>query len=405
MKIKSKSRKLNKAWLHDHLNDTYVKLAQKEGYRARAAYKLKEIDEELHLLRPGQVVVDLGAAPGRLEPVRPAQVRTAGAGGGGAASGELNGTHHCAGPAGLRADRRRELHPGRFPRRGGGQPARGHARRPAGGCGRLGPGAEPVGHPQFGFGAGGASGRARRRFRAAAPRRARARWSARCSTAAGTASSSSCSSGASGSSSRSSPRRRATGRRKPFWSASVSSTGLARADIEPLRRRHSAARRSRRQPWRCQWTGLSRIESTPDAVGYGAPFRVPGVCRSQEGAALNNQWFSKVAVWMVIALVLFTVFKQFDRGRRAGQPDRLLRLPRRSARQAHQGRHAAGGAQRDRDHRDDERRQAPAQHGDLPRPRPRRRPDQQRREVRRQAARGAVDPDEHPHLAGGRCCC
>lgn len=64
MKIKSKSKKLNKAWLHDHLNDTYVKLAQKEGYRARAAYKLKEIDEELRLLRPGQLVVDLGAAPG-----------------------------------------------------------------------------------------------------------------------------------------------------------------------------------------------------------------------------------------------------------------------------------------------------------------------------------------------------
>jgi hypothetical protein len=34
----------------------------------------------------------------------------------------------------------------------------------------------------------------------------------------------------------------------------------------------------------------------------------------EEGAAVNNQWFSKVAVWLVIALVLFTVFKQFDRG-------------------------------------------------------------------------------------------
>ena len=56
--------KVNKAWLHDHLNDPYVKLANKEGYRARAAYKLKEIDETLHLIRPGQVVVDLGCAPG-----------------------------------------------------------------------------------------------------------------------------------------------------------------------------------------------------------------------------------------------------------------------------------------------------------------------------------------------------
>lgn len=64
MKVKSKSRKVNKAWLNDHLNDPYVKLAQKEGYRARAAYKLKEIDEALGLIRPGMRVVDLGSAPG-----------------------------------------------------------------------------------------------------------------------------------------------------------------------------------------------------------------------------------------------------------------------------------------------------------------------------------------------------
>lgn len=57
-------KKLNKAWLHAHLNDPYVKLANREGYRARAAYKLKEIDETLGLIRPGQLVVDLGSAPG-----------------------------------------------------------------------------------------------------------------------------------------------------------------------------------------------------------------------------------------------------------------------------------------------------------------------------------------------------
>lgn len=86
MKVKTKSKKVNKAWLHDHVNDTYVKLAQKEGYRARAAYKLKEIDEALHLIKPGHLVVDLGCAPGawsqyvrrRLAP-------------GGAAVGELKG--------------------------------------------------------------------------------------------------------------------------------------------------------------------------------------------------------------------------------------------------------------------------------------------------------------------------
>jgi 23S rRNA (uridine2552-2'-O)-methyltransferase len=64
MATRGKGKKLNKAWLHDHLTDPYVKLAQREGYRARAAYKLKEIDEELKLLAPGQLVVDLGAAPG-----------------------------------------------------------------------------------------------------------------------------------------------------------------------------------------------------------------------------------------------------------------------------------------------------------------------------------------------------
>jgi 23S rRNA (uridine2552-2'-O)-methyltransferase len=56
--------RFNQSWLHDHINDPYVKMAQREGYRARAAYKLKEIDEQDKLIRAGQVVVDLGAAPG-----------------------------------------------------------------------------------------------------------------------------------------------------------------------------------------------------------------------------------------------------------------------------------------------------------------------------------------------------
>ena len=64
MKVDTKSKKVNKAWLNDHVNDPYVRLAQKEGFRSRAAYKLKEIDEAHNLLKPGQVVVDLGAAPG-----------------------------------------------------------------------------------------------------------------------------------------------------------------------------------------------------------------------------------------------------------------------------------------------------------------------------------------------------
>jgi 23S rRNA (uridine2552-2'-O)-methyltransferase len=64
MKTQTKSKKVNKAWLNDHVNDTYVKLAKKEGFRSRAAYKLKEIDETFGLIKPGNVVVDLGSAPG-----------------------------------------------------------------------------------------------------------------------------------------------------------------------------------------------------------------------------------------------------------------------------------------------------------------------------------------------------
>ncbi|CAG7598899.1 RlmE family RNA methyltransferase [Candidatus Vallotia tarda] len=57
-------KKFHQSWLHNHINDPYVKLAQREGYRARAVYKLKEIDTQDHLIQPGQVIVDLGAAPG-----------------------------------------------------------------------------------------------------------------------------------------------------------------------------------------------------------------------------------------------------------------------------------------------------------------------------------------------------
>ncbi len=53
-----------KQWLKHHLKDEYVRRAQREGFRARAVYKLQEIDERDHLLKAGQTVVDLGAAPG-----------------------------------------------------------------------------------------------------------------------------------------------------------------------------------------------------------------------------------------------------------------------------------------------------------------------------------------------------
>ena len=86
MKVSTKTKKVNKTWLNQHINDPYVRAAQKDGYRARAVYKLKEIDEHFKLIRPGDVVVDLGSTPGawsqyvrrRLSPD-------------GAAVGELNG--------------------------------------------------------------------------------------------------------------------------------------------------------------------------------------------------------------------------------------------------------------------------------------------------------------------------
>jgi 23S rRNA (uridine2552-2'-O)-methyltransferase len=87
MKVRTNSKKVNKAWLNDHVNDPYVKLAKKEGFRARAAYKLKEIDEALGLIKPGHVVVDLGSTPGAWSQYVRRKFAP-----GGAAVGELNGT-------------------------------------------------------------------------------------------------------------------------------------------------------------------------------------------------------------------------------------------------------------------------------------------------------------------------
>ncbi|SFM44920.1 RlmE family RNA methyltransferase [Variovorax sp. OV329] len=87
MKIKTKSKKINKAWINEHVNDPWVKLAAREGFRARAAYKLKEIDESLGLIKPGHVVVDLGSTPGAWSQYVRRRLSPAGA-----AVGELHGT-------------------------------------------------------------------------------------------------------------------------------------------------------------------------------------------------------------------------------------------------------------------------------------------------------------------------
>ena len=59
-----KKHRSNKSWMHEHVNDPYVKRAKAEGWRSRAAFKLIEIDAKDKLLKPGMTVVDLGSAPG-----------------------------------------------------------------------------------------------------------------------------------------------------------------------------------------------------------------------------------------------------------------------------------------------------------------------------------------------------
>ncbi|KGF31207.1 MULTISPECIES: RlmE family RNA methyltransferase [Oligella] len=76
-------KKFSKNWIHQHINDPYVKLAQQKGYRARAAFKLIEILETEKLMRQGDIIVDLGAAPGSWSQVARERLVTP--------SGELDG--------------------------------------------------------------------------------------------------------------------------------------------------------------------------------------------------------------------------------------------------------------------------------------------------------------------------
>lgn len=70
--------KSSKEWLRRHVSDHYVQKARKEGYRSRAAYKLMELDEREKLFRPGQSVLDLGAAPGGWSQVAVKKVKPGG---------------------------------------------------------------------------------------------------------------------------------------------------------------------------------------------------------------------------------------------------------------------------------------------------------------------------------------
>src|SRR5688572_21199408 len=68
-------------WLERQLNDPYVAQAKRDGYRSRAAYKLTEIDDKYKLLKPGDTVIDLGAAPGGWSQVAAQRVKAENGGG------------------------------------------------------------------------------------------------------------------------------------------------------------------------------------------------------------------------------------------------------------------------------------------------------------------------------------
>ena len=73
--MEKRKNQFNKAWMHEHVSDHYVQEAKRLGYRARAAFKLLEIDARDRLLKPGQLVVDLGSAPGSWSQVAAAKLR------------------------------------------------------------------------------------------------------------------------------------------------------------------------------------------------------------------------------------------------------------------------------------------------------------------------------------------
>ena len=93
-------------WLERQLNDPYVAMAKREGYRSRAAYKLTEVAEKYKLFRPGQRIIDLGAAPGGWSQVAAAETRSRGG----------KGSRHRHGPSGHGPDRGGRIPDDGFPR-------------------------------------------------------------------------------------------------------------------------------------------------------------------------------------------------------------------------------------------------------------------------------------------------
>ena len=104
VKTANKRSLSSQKWLERQLNDPYVARAKREGYRSRAAFKLLEIDEKYHILKPGQRVVDLGAAPGGWSQIA---AKVVGA--------EGQGRRHR--PSAHRSHAGRRVHRARLPRR------------------------------------------------------------------------------------------------------------------------------------------------------------------------------------------------------------------------------------------------------------------------------------------------
>jgi 23S rRNA (uridine2552-2'-O)-methyltransferase len=78
MPVSIKKHRASQAWIARHINDPFVKQAQQKGYRARSAFKFIELDDKFKLLKLGQKIIDLGAAPGSWSQVASERTRTDG---------------------------------------------------------------------------------------------------------------------------------------------------------------------------------------------------------------------------------------------------------------------------------------------------------------------------------------
>ena len=211
-----KKHRFGKAWMQEHVNDHWVKEAQRRGYRSRAAFKLLELAERDQLLRPGMTVVDLGAAPGSWAQVLRERVGERGT----IVAIDLLEMTPVAGV---------QVRAGRFPRGRGAGGARRGAGRPQGGPCAVGHGPQPVGCRVGGSGPVRSTWASWRSNLPCSGCNPAAIWWSRCSRARVSRSSSGRCRGISTRCTCASPRRRATAAARSSWSASASGPGRSRA--------------------------------------------------------------------------------------------------------------------------------------------------------------------------------